>query len=166
MGQRRADLEPVEAIQIMKQPDEPTRREEARLPETGSFLMRRYAPASVVVHLLVFALLSLPALRPERPVFAQPLYEVALVPWPEPNYEPPVPATPPKPKPEPAKPPKQETKPKDTVPVKTSKPKPKAPAEPEAKVVEPPKAETPSKTPAADERPVIRTADRLCDSDV
>jgi len=116
--------------------------------------MRRYAPVSLVVHVAGLALLSLPAIRLERPVFAEPIYEVALVRWPDPNYEPPVPATPRKKEPEPVKTPKKETKPKDTVPVKSSKPKPKAEAKPEAKTVDQPKVESQAKTPVADERPV------------
>jgi len=78
----------------MNRPVRPIRREEARLPEAGATLLRRYALLSLVVHVTVagLSLASFPGLRRhERPIFAPRIYEVALVPAPVPNYEPPFP---------------------------------------------------------------------------
>jgi len=96
---------------------------------------------SVGIHVLLLGLIAIPVLRPERPVFAEPIYQVALVDWPEPNYEPPKPVrtqpakpTPPKEKPKPP--------PEETVPVPT-KPKPKTEKQPEPKPKQPEPAEEP-----------------------
>jgi outer membrane biosynthesis protein TonB len=78
----------------MNRPVPPIRRKEARLPEAGSTLLRRYALLSLVVHVTLagLSLASFPGLRRhERSLFAPRIYEVALVPAPVPNYEPPFP---------------------------------------------------------------------------
>ncbi|HET9235205.1 MAG TPA: hypothetical protein VFP10_13805, partial [Candidatus Eisenbacteria bacterium] len=113
----------------------PIRRERARQPEPGSNLLRRYTPLSLAVHVGVAALslISFPALRGhERPVYAKPIYQVALMPSQVPNYEPPFPQPEKRKEPVPAKPvvteakPKQKAAPpKETVPVKSAKPTPK-----------------------------------------
>jgi protein TonB len=133
------------------------------LPDAGSSLLRRYTPVSLILHAAGFALLALPPVQRERPVFAQPIYEVALVRWPVPNYEPPIPSTPRKKQAEPAKTPKKEApKPKDAIPVKSSKPKPKADTKteakaesaPEAKSIDQPPGQSPVGTPNGNDRPV------------
>ena len=101
----------------MNRPVRPIRREEARLPEAGSTLLRRYALLSLVVHVTVagLSLVSIPALRGhERKLFAPQIYEVALVPGPS-NYEPPFPQAEKKKQPAPVKPvkaPETKAKPK------------------------------------------------------
>ena len=65
--------------------------------------MSRYLVLSAGLHLLAVLLLSIPLSQRPRPIFAEPVYDVALVEWPEPNYKPPVPTRKveaPKPKPE------------------------------------------------------------------
>ena len=134
----------------------PTRRKEARPPDAGSPDMRRFTLLSLGVHVLFLSLISVPLIRPLRPVPAEPIYEVALIQWPEPNYEPPKPVRPPekkkepvKPKPEPKKP-----KPEDTVVVpKKNEPKPKPVPEPEEAETQVPE-KTPVPIPDAPEEPV------------
>jgi len=102
----------------MNRPVRPIRRERARLPETGSTLLRRYALLSLVLHVTLagLSLASFPALRRHEPkVFAPKIYEVAIVPAPVPNYEPPFPQPEKKKQPAPVKPvvaPETKTKPK------------------------------------------------------
>ena len=85
----------------------PTRRKEARQPGAGPSSMRRYAFSSMGIHILVLSVVSLPGVQRETPVYAEPLYEVALIEWPEPNFQPPTPSpkkpevVPEKPKPKP-----------------------------------------------------------------
>jgi len=95
--------------------------------------MRRYTLASVGVHVVFFALLSFPLIQPQRPVMAEPIYEVALIDSPEPNYLPPKPVQAPKPKKKAEKPkPKPKPKPQDEVVVtKTPTPRPKQEVKPE-----------------------------------
>jgi TonB family protein len=122
----------------------PTRRKEARQPEAGSAPMRRYTLFSLGIHILILTSLSIPWARRERPIFADPIYEVALIPWPEPNFEPPKPVVKPKPKPPELKPkpPEPEPKPKlETVPLNEEKAPPKESPKPEPKPVETVKAE-------------------------
>jgi TonB family protein len=104
---------------------DPTRRKEARPAGTAS-TARRCVLASLAVHVVAVIVLSLPVVRPERPVFADPLYQVALVEWPEPNAVPPVHAVRP--------------------PSPTTSPEPRTP--PRATVVETRKKPTPRKDPA------------------
>lgn len=132
----------------------PTRRKEARQPDAGPPRMRRYTLFSVGVHALLISLFSLPIIPRERPIPADPLYEVALIKWPEPNYEPPVPTRKeipkPKKKPEPKPPePKQEAVPVKPV-VKKEKPAPKK-EEPAPKPVPEKKTE---ETPQEPDEPV------------
>jgi TonB family protein len=146
----------------MNRPDAPIRREEARLPEAGSTLLRRYTPLSLAMHLAVagISLISFPALRSERPIFAQPIYEVALVPGPS-NYEPPIPQPTKRKEPLPVKPQKTEAKPKqkaqnpkETIPVKSTKPPAKTQKPPDTTPGTSEKAVTPSPTSAPEEHPV------------
>jgi protein TonB len=111
----------------------PTRRKRARQPDAGSPTMRRYTLASMGVHVVFLSLLSFPLIQPQRPVMAEPIYEVALIDSPEPNYLPPKPVQAPKPKPKPEKPkPKPKPKQRDEVVVtKKAPPKPKDEVEPE-----------------------------------
>ena len=69
----------------------PTRRTEARQPGAGSSSMRRFALSSMGIHILVLSVVSLPVVQRESPVHAEPLYEVALIEWPEANFQPPTP---------------------------------------------------------------------------
>lgn len=133
----------------------PTRRKEARPPDAGSPKMRRFTLLSLGIHVLFVSLFSLSLIQPLRPVPAEPIYEVALIQWPEPNYEPPKPVRPPekkkepeKPKPEPKKP-----KPEDAVVVPKSEPKPKPPPEPK-QAEEPVPEKTPVPIQDAPEEPV------------
>ena len=147
----------------MNRPVRPIRRVEARLPEAGSTLLRRYALLSLVLHVTLagLSLASFPGLRRhDRTVFAPRIYEVALVPAPIPNYEPPFPQAQKKKQPAPLKPVKApETKvkakteePKET-PVKTKQAPPeKAKPSPTAGTSENPKSAT--TTSAPDEHPV------------
>jgi outer membrane biosynthesis protein TonB len=102
----------------MNRPVRPIRREEARLPEAGATLLRRYALLSLVIHVTLagLSLVSLPVLHHrQRTIFAPRIYEVALVPAPVPNYEPPFPQPEKKKQPAPVKPvkaPETKTKPK------------------------------------------------------
>jgi TonB family protein len=117
----------------------PTRRKEARQPEAGSAPMRRYTLFSLGIHILILSSLSLPWSRREKPILADPIYEVALIKWPEPNFEPPKPAAKPTPKPPEPKPPEPKPKPKpklETVPLKETKAAPKEKPKPEVKPVE------------------------------
>ena len=129
----------IPPLKSMDKNKAPTRRKEARQPGAGSSGMRRYAFSSVGIHVLVLSVVSMPVVQRETPVHADPLYEVALIEWPEPNLKPPTP-TPRKPKVVTEKPkPKQKALPKDavTIPEKTVKKpaKKKEPApEPEATV--------------------------------
>lgn len=132
----------------------PTRRKEARQPEAGSAPMRRYTLFSLGIHVLILTSLSLPFARRERPILADPIYEVALVQWPEPNFEPPKPVAKPKPKPPEPKPPEPKPKPKpklETVPLKEKTAPPKETPKPETKPAETVKA---PETPQAQEDPV------------
>lgn len=126
----------------MNPPEAPNRRMEARPPEAESTHMRRYTLFSAGVHALAFSLISFPLVRPPRPMPVEPIYNVALVQWPEPNYNPPVPArkpipTPPKPKPKPEPVPPE----KAVVVPEKEKPKPKPTETPKPKE-SPPPAET------------------------
>jgi outer membrane biosynthesis protein TonB len=56
--------------------------------------MRPFVVASIVVHVAFLSALSRPAAEPQHPIIADPIYQVALIRSPEPNYEPPVPTTP------------------------------------------------------------------------
>ena len=129
----------IPPLKSMDKNKAPTRRKEARQPGAGSSGMRRYAFSSVGIHVLVLSVVSMPVVQRETPVHADPLYEVALVEWPEPNLKPPTP-TPKKPKVVTEKPkPKPKTLPKNavTIPEKAVKKpaKKKEPApEPEATV--------------------------------
>jgi outer membrane biosynthesis protein TonB len=117
----------------------PARRKEARSPAGGLPSMRPFIAASIVVHAALLTALSRPAAEPPRPVFAEPIYQVALLPSPEPNYEPPVPTAPAPPKKvEPKKAPIPKPH-KDAVAIPDSKPK-KTPKKPEP--VQKPAAET------------------------
>lgn len=139
----------------MNRPEAPNRRKEARPPGAESTHMRRYTLASLGVHVAAFSLISFPLVRPPRPMPAEPIYEVALVRWPEPNYQPPVPAkkpapTPPKPKPKPKPAPPEKAV---VVPAK-EKPKPKPKETPQPKETQAP-PETKQKVPdEAAEQPV------------
>src|SRR5262245_62521046 len=98
----------------MNPPVAPIRRERARQPEPGSTLLRRYTPLSFALHIGVAALslISFPALRgQERPIYAKPIYQVALMPSTVPNYEPPFPQVEKRKTPVPPKPVVTETKP-------------------------------------------------------
>ena len=135
----------------------PTRRMEARPPDAGSPDMRRFTLLSVGIHLLFLFLISVPLIQPRRPMPAEPIYEVALVSWPEPNYEPPKPVRPPeKPKPQKPKPEPKKPKPEDTVVVpKKQAPKPKPVVDPEPETTKTPVPEkTPVPIPDAPEEPV------------
>ncbi len=117
--------------------------------------MNRYVILSAAAHVLAVLVLSIPLSQRPRPIFAEPVYDVALVDWPEPNYKPPVPTRkverpkpkpveePPKPEPEPEpeviKVPEKETpKPKKEEPPEVKKPKVEpAEKEPEEKPAEP-----------------------------
>ena len=122
--------------------------------------MRRYTLWSLVLHLVLFLVLSFTITPPQRPIFAEPIYSVAVIEGPVPNNAPPkpVPKQLEKPKPAPVekKPePKVEQK-QDVVKVKEPevvKPEPKKtdpPKKEEVKkpVVEPPKEKKPLKAPA------------------
>lgn len=146
----------------MNRPVRPIRREEARLPEAGSTL-RRYALLSLIVHVSVagLSLASFPVLRHhERTPFAPRIYEVALVPAPVPNYEPPFPQAEKKKQPAPLKPvktPETKVKPKTEdpkeKPVKTTQAPPKEkPATTATGTSEKPQAAT--TTSAPEEHPV------------
>jgi outer membrane biosynthesis protein TonB len=150
----------------MNRPVAPIRRERARQPEAGSTLLRRYGLLSLVLHVSVggLSLLSFPALRHhERKVFAPRIYEVALVPAPIPNYEPPIPQPEKRKEPVPLKPVKvPETKPKDkpnkeslkeALAVKTSQPPPKAKPTPTTAGTSE-KPQTPTSSSAPEEHPI------------
>jgi outer membrane biosynthesis protein TonB len=147
----------------MNRPVAPIRRERARQPEAGSTLLRRYALLSLVLHVTLagLSLASFPVLRHhDRPVFARPIIEVALVPSPIPNYEPPIPQPEKKKQPIPLKPvkaPETKTKPKTEdpkeKPVKTTAAPPKEkPASTATGTSEKPQSAT--TTSAPDEHPV------------
>jgi protein TonB len=108
----------------------PTRRKRARQPVAGGPDMRRYVLVSLGIHFVVFLLIYVPLIQPPRPIYADPIYNVALVEWPEPNYQPPKPARTPREKREPERP-KPTPKVEDAVAI-PEKPKPKPqPKEPE-----------------------------------
>jgi outer membrane biosynthesis protein TonB len=101
------------------------------------------------MHVLILGLIAVPILKPERPIFAEPIYQVAIVEWPDPNYEPPKPVRTPPPTPEPApetrKPPQEEAVPVPSKPKKevTKKPDPPKPKQPDPVETPPVKAEAP-----------------------
>jgi protein TonB len=125
----------------------PTRRKEARQPGADSPRMRRYTLFSLGIHVLVLTFVSLPWTQRERPIFADPLYEVALIQWPEPNYEPPRPALRKEPEPERKAKPKPKPKPKPETVALEAKTKTPEKAEPE-----PPPAEEPVSLGQVDQR--------------
>jgi outer membrane biosynthesis protein TonB len=113
----------------------PTRRKEARQPGAGSHSMRRYTLFSVGIHIAFISLISFPLVRPHRPILAEPIYEVALIKWPESNYLPPKPAQA-REREKPVEKLKPRPKQKDEVVVpkeKTPRPKPTPKTEPEEK---------------------------------
>ena len=125
--------------------------------------MTRYLALSLGVHLAVVFLISIPLVHRVRPIFAEPIFQVALVEWPEPNYVPPVPTrVPPRTQEKPREKPAAEKKPEpDAVKIKDPRKKPEKPRE-ETKplVAENRKAETRpvvSEQPAV-ERPVLNEA--------
>ncbi len=136
----------------MKLFSSPTRRKEARQPVTRTWGIPRFVGLSLGVHLVALILLSIPFSRSPRPIYAEPMYQVALVNWPVPNFKPPVPThteEPPKPKPveepKPKEPPAKET---DVVKV-PEKPKPK----PEKKEPEKKPESKPEPTKAPETKP-------------
>jgi outer membrane biosynthesis protein TonB len=138
----------------MNRPVAPIRREEARLPEAGSTMMRRYALLSLVLHVGVagLSLISFPALRRhDRVIYAPRIYEVALVPAPIPNYEPPIPQPQKRKEPIPLKP---------VVKAETTKPKPKTEEPKERSMVksaEPAKTKPPAPATGTSEKPQSAT---------
>lgn len=127
---------------------------EARQPDAGS-PMRRYTLLSLGIHVLLVSAISFPLIRPQRPIPAEPIYEVALIQWPEPNFVPPKPAKTPT-KPKQVEKPKPLPKPEDAVVVpEKSEPKPKPVKDPEPKKIESPVPEkTPVEIPDVPEEPV------------
>ncbi len=120
--------------------------------------MTRYLALSLGVHLAVVFLISIPLVHRVRPIFAEPIFQVALVEWPEPNYAPPVPArVPPRPQEKPREKPAAEKKPEpDAVKIQDSRKKPEKPREETKPVV----AETKKveKTPVVSEPPPVEHA--------
>lgn len=142
------------------------RRQEGRQADVERTRIRGYTLASVAVHVVVVLSLSLLFSPPQKPVFAKPIYSVALVEWPEPNYEPPKPARrapeppkervePPKPEPKPEPPDAVPLKPRPRPEMKEPEPKPKPkPKEPPKKEPEPPKEDpAPEPTPEVEAPP-------------
>jgi len=140
--------------------------------------MRRFTVFSVIGHLTILLGLGFTVAPPLRPIFAEPLYTVAFVESPDPNYEPPkrVRSKSVRPKtetPKPAaQPPPAETVPTpepDIAPTEIAEPKPKAKpvkpkvvpkaAQPKPKPVEKvplkPPAKRPDEAPAEDAGPTI-----------
>lgn len=110
--------------------------------------MGRYLALSLGAHLAAVFLISIPLVHRVRPIFAEPIYQVALVEWPEPNYVPPVPAR---------VPPRMEEKPREKPAAPEKKPEPEAvkiedrrkkPAKEEPKPI-------PAKAGKAEARPVV-----------
>lgn len=91
--------------------------------------------------MVFLSLLSFPLVQPQRPVMADPIYEVALIDSPDPNFLPPKPVRTPEPRKEPVKPkpkPKPEPKKQEAVAVTKSPPKPKQEEKPEPEQIETP----------------------------
>ncbi len=125
--------------------------------------MGRFLALSLGVHALALILLAVPFSRNPPPLYAEPVYQVALVEWPETNFKPPVPTHTPEvkqPKPEPEKPkPKPEPKKPDEVRV-AEKPKPKPEKkEPEKQPEVAPKPEKKAETPPQEEAPPEKKVD-------
>jgi outer membrane biosynthesis protein TonB len=156
----------------MKSFSSPTRRKEARQPVTRTWGIPRFVGLSLGVHLVALILLSIPLSRSPRPIYAEPMYQVALVNWPVPNFKPPVPThteEPPKPKPveepKPKEPPAREKdvvkvpekpkpKPEKKEPVKKPETKPEPTKAPETKPQETTPPEKEVKVPDTPEEPV------------
>ncbi len=135
-----------------------SRRKEARGPGAEGVGVTRYLALSLGVHLAVVFLISIPLVHRVRPIFAEPVYQVALVEWPEPNYAPPVPArVPVRPQDKPQEKPAAEKKPEpDAVKIQDPRKKPEKPREEtKAVVAEIKKAETP---PVVSEQPPVERA--------
>jgi protein TonB len=122
-----------------------SRRKEARGPGAEGVGVTRYLALSLGVHLAVVFLISIPLVHRVRPIFAEPIFQVALVEWPEPNYVPPAPARVlPRPQDKPQEKPPAEKKPEpDAVKIKDTRKEPEKPREePKPVVAETKKAET------------------------
>ncbi len=126
----------------MKDIQAPTGREQGSQPEARRSGTGRFVLASVGLHAALLALLSVTVARPPQPIYAEQIYQVALVDAPVPNYQPPVPTHTPKPpevKPEVKEPPKPPPAPvKDEVKIPETPKQPKR-KEPPEKKPEPPK---------------------------
>jgi len=123
-----------------KQPASPGRPAAA---DGESRAMRRFTAASVGVHaLILLGFFVVPVVRPQKPIFAEPIYEVAMFKADVPNYQPPKPVHV---DPEPARPtvdkPQDAPQPKVTVPVPPEpiQPKPGNKPKPQPQVEEKPK---------------------------
>lgn len=91
------------------------RRDEGRVGLGDGPRLSRFAAVSTLLHAVFLMALGLTLAPVQQPVLADPLYEVALVPWKDPNYEPPKPASAPRERLPKATPPPPEPK-KETVP--------------------------------------------------
>ena len=115
--------------------------------------MSRCLALSLGAHVAVLLLVSVPLVPRVRPIYAEPIYQVALVEWPEPNYAPPVPArTPPRAQ---QKKPAPSDKPKEPDAVKIpEKKKPDKPVQKESPV--PAEPRKPEPNPALPDQPPVQ----------
>jgi TonB family protein len=118
--------------------------------------MRRFSTVSVGVHVVLAGILALGFGRPQRPIFAEPLYEVALLESSEPNFQPPRPARASRKEPEAPRPDPAEKIEPETVPV----PK-KSTPEPRPKTPEPKVEKRPEKTPEPEKKKATSTPQPL-----
>jgi len=135
----------------------------AKVPVSDSRRMRRYTAASVLLHLVILFGVILPVTHPEKPIYAEPIYEVALFQNPVPNYQPPKPVhVDPEPSRPAVEPPQEAPKPKETVAVPPDVAKPKPGQKPKPLVEKPtpkPPVKQPVKQPEKDRKPPAKIED-------